>query len=81
MSEYLFGCHDGHLVARADRIAAKHGAVHVNYTEPCGRRCGWFSCRNRGEPFDGSVASAVERDIALAGGIEALMSARHRRLK
>jgi hypothetical protein len=34
VSEYLFGLHNGHLTAAADQIAGRHGAWHVNYTEP-----------------------------------------------
>jgi hypothetical protein len=34
MSEYMFGLHQGHLTAKADQIAERHGAWHVNYTEP-----------------------------------------------
>lgn len=68
MSTYFFGLHDGHLKAAADKIAAKHGAEHVNFTEPNGRERGWFSSPNRGEPFDSRLAAAVMSDIDRAGG-------------
>ncbi len=72
MGEYFFGLHDGHLKAVADKIAKKHGAEHVNFTEPTGRERGWFAGPNRGEPFDSRLASIVMADIDKAGGIEAL---------
>jgi len=72
MSEYMFGLHSGHLTAKADRIARKHGAVHINYTEPNGRRRGWFAGPNLGAPFDGEMGNAVWRDIERAGGLNAL---------
>lgn len=80
MSEYFFGLHAGHLTARADRIARRHGAWHVNYTEPRGERRGWFACPNRGNPFDERTATAVMADIEAAGGIEALRHQRDRSL-
>jgi hypothetical protein len=76
MSEYFFGLHAGHLTAKADRIAKRHGAAHSNHTEANGQRGGWFSCTNRGQPFDGAVADAVYRDIDAVGGIDALRCAR-----
>ena len=72
MSEYFFGLHNGHLKAIADKIAKKHGADHINFTEPNGRERGWFAGPNRGEPFDSRLAHAVLADIDLAGGIEKL---------
>jgi hypothetical protein len=69
---YAFGMHNGHLKAQADRIAEKHGAWHVNYTEPNGRRRGWFECQNRGAPFDGDTAKEVLADVEAAGGFEKL---------
>lgn len=76
MAEHMFGLHHGHLTAKADRIAEKHGAWHTNYTEPDGRKRGWFSCRNMGAPFDQSVARAVLQDIEKAGGFDALAKKR-----
>lgn len=78
MSEYHFGLHSGHLIARVDRIAKRHGAWHVNYTEPNGQRRGWFSCQNRGNPFDQAIAKAVMDDIDKAGGLEAFLFLRDR---
>ena len=74
MAEYFFGLHSGHLGDLADEIAKRHGAWHVNYTEPRGERRGWFCCRNRGEPFDGATAKAVWDDIDHAGGLDAMRS-------
>ena len=76
MSAYLFGLHYGHLTREADKIAKRHGATHVNYTEPWGAKRGWFAAPNRGSPFDQLVADRVHADIEAAGGIEALRSKR-----
>ena len=65
VSEYLFGVHYGHLTAPADQIAGRHGAWHVNYTDPHGQRRGWFACPNRGAQFDQAIARAVMADIDL----------------
>lgn len=73
MSEHFFGLHAGHLSKRADDIAGKHGAWHVNYTDPgTGERRGWFATHNRGNPFDRDTANAVMSAIDAVGGIDAL---------
>ena len=72
VSEYLFGLHTGHLTTAVDQIAGRHGAWHVNYTEPCGERHGWSACPNRGPSFNRVIARAVMADIDQAGGIESL---------
>jgi len=72
MSEYHFGLTriavSQRTATRLDRIARKHGA---NYTGPIklpgNDVCGWFSCPNRGQPFDAATASAVLADVAEAG--------------
>lgn len=78
MSEYMFGLHSGHLTAKADKIAERHGAWHVNHTEPRGERRGWFACPNRGRPFDQAIADAVWADIEAAGGLDVLLHKRDR---
>jgi len=78
MSDHFFALHTGHLTAKADKIAQRHDAWHVNYTEPNGQRRGWFACRNRGNPFDQATANAVMSDIDRAGGIDALRHQRDR---
>ena len=79
MGTFCFGSHRGHLKAKADKIAARHNADHINYTDPgTGERRGWFSCANLGSPFDGQTAAAVMAEIDKAGGIESLMHARDR---
>jgi hypothetical protein len=70
VSEYLFGLHRGHLSHAVNQIAGRHGAWHVNYTEPRGERRGWFACPNRGTQHDQAIARAVMADIEDAGGIE-----------
>jgi len=77
MSEYMFGGGNGKVStreeARVDRIAKKYGATFVAYCGPecyCGHNCGggcnhryWFASANRGEPFDGAMARAVESEV------------------
>ena len=63
MSEFFFGLGPGHLPRKADKIARRHGAYLVNYTERDGRKRHWFACRNRGAPFDQAVARAVLADL------------------
>ena len=70
VSKYLFDLHNGHLIAAVDQIAGRHGAWHVNYTEPRGKPRGWFACPNRGPSFNQVIARAVMADIDRAGGIE-----------
>lgn len=72
MGDYFFGLHNGHLRAKADAIAKRHGAYHVNYTEPNGRERGWFGCPNMGAPHDQRIAAAVMADIDQVGGTDAL---------
>jgi hypothetical protein len=72
MSKFLFGEHDGHLHMRADQIARKYGAAHVNYIEADGRRRGWFSCPDRGSPLNENCATTVLTAIERAGGFAAL---------
>lgn len=80
MSEYMFGCGDGWLPKRADKIARKHDAYLVNHTEPqcrCGYGCRpyeckasrrhWFATRNFGSPHDQRTANAVLEDLRTAG--------------
>ena len=80
MSEHFFGLHSGHLTKKADQIAEKHGAWHVNYDEFKGpgqiERRGWFACPNRGNPFDGATAAAVMTDIEAAGGLDSMKKKR-----
>lgn len=74
MSEYFFGLHSGHLSDKANRIAKKHGAGHVNYIEPgTNEKRGWFYCHNQGSPYDQLTADAVMEDIEEAGGLESMM--------
>ena len=76
MSEYMFGLGTGHLPKKAAKIARKHGATLVNYTDAqdrCGHGCRpytcpasrrhWFTGPSRGEPFDGALARAVAADL------------------
>jgi len=67
MSEFMFCLGPGHLPAAARRIARKHDAVLVNYTEPNGTRRHWFTADNLGEPFDSGRAKVVKADLVAAG--------------
>ena len=72
MAEFDFGVHNGHLKAKADRIAKKHGATHTNYTSPSGMKQGWFSI-GTGDPQRAKrVEQAIEADIDQEGGLNAL---------
>ena len=66
-ADYMFLGGRGHLPAAAARIATKHGAVLDNYRDPGGNKCCYFSCRNRGEPFNRDVERAVRADLVAAG--------------
>jgi hypothetical protein len=72
ITAFQFGLHDGHLTLKAQLIAERHDADHVNYTEPNGRKRGWFVCDNRGSPFNEARAKRVLADIEDAGGFKAL---------
>ncbi|MCK9432128.1 MAG: hypothetical protein M0R00_04145 [Candidatus Omnitrophica bacterium] len=74
--EYYFGLHKGHLSEKANKIANKHKASHINYIEPSGEKRGWFACGNLGEPYNSVIAKAVMADIEKIGGIVALQSKR-----
>ena len=63
MSEYFFGLGPKHLPKRIAKIAERHDAWLVNYTEPNGHKRHWFACRNMGEPFDSDRANKVMDDI------------------
>ena len=76
MSEYFFGLGPGWLPKRADKIARKHGAYLVNYTDAqcsCGYGCRpytckrsrrhWFAGPNLGSPFDQQMANAVLNEL------------------
>lgn len=60
---YFFGLGPGHLSSKFDKIAKKHGASLVNYTEPNGIKRHWFECRNLGYPFDRAIELAVLKEI------------------
>jgi len=72
---FLFGLGPGHLAARADKIARRHDARLVNYTEPRGEKRHWFVAENLGAPFDGARAAAVLSDLRAAGIIPPAVSA------
>jgi hypothetical protein len=84
MSEFMFGAGSGWLPAKADKIAKKHGAYLVNYTDAqckCGYGCKphtckasrrhWFGGPNYGAPFDSQLAHRVEDELVEAGIIQA----------
>lgn len=63
MSEHMFGTYRGHLSVTLiknveDKFKVDRVSV-INFTEPRGEKRGWFSCRNRGEPFDSKTAREV----------------------
>ncbi|HZN64408.1 MAG TPA: hypothetical protein VFB66_03850 [Tepidisphaeraceae bacterium] len=66
MGQYHFGTGQGRVskaeAKRVDRIARKHGADFTSVRLPEGYRY-WFSCANRGAPFDGDTARAVLTEV------------------
>ena len=84
---YMFGVGKGHLGRKAERIAKKHGAQLVNYTDPgCsyGRGCQgheecpanarhWFEAQNLGSPFDERVRDSVLAELASNNERSAIM--------
>jgi hypothetical protein len=67
-SEYFFGGGSGHLpFTKVERIAQRHDAALVNYTEPTGEKRHWFATRNYGTPFNEATAKAVVGDLKKAG--------------
>ncbi len=77
MSQHMFGLYSGYLSAKLiKRVETKFPEVSVNnYTEPYGKKRGWFSGPNRGSPFDGAMAREVmeyARSIATGKDREAL---------
>lgn len=68
MSDFHFLGGKGHLPARADKIARKHGASLTNFVDPGTKeKRHWFSCRNRGFPFDDQTAREVRQALEDAG--------------
>ena len=67
MSEYFFGLFSGRprkrWIKAAGKIAEKHGAAITAIRDPAAGYRGWFSCRNRGAPFDGNTAHGVMREL------------------
>jgi hypothetical protein len=71
MSEHFFGLGKGEISAREEkrvtRIARRFGADFTSVTLPGDGPRYWFSCRNRGEPFDGELARVV---LAAVGAVK-----------
>lgn len=71
MRTFHFGLGQGHLPERrTQKIARKHGAELVNYTEPRGEKRHWFNAENLGEPFDSRRAREVLGELRSAGIIK-----------
>ena len=70
MGEYMFGvgagCVSDDLEEQIDAIAREHGASFINARLPDGDRH-WFTCENRGAPFDSQTADAVMDGLRSAG--------------
>jgi hypothetical protein len=71
VSDYFFGLGRGYVDkvtrARADDIAAEHGAWFVLVDLPGEGWRYWFAGPNRGEPFDRDLARAVLDELDAAG--------------
>ena len=66
-SKYVFGRGSGHLPAKVNKIAKRHGARLVNYTESDGGKRHWFVGPSYGIPRDTDMARAVFDDLEAAG--------------
>jgi hypothetical protein len=69
---FAFGRHCSHLTARADEIAHRHGAWHINSTDLDSTRRGWFECPDRGPEMNAGTATGVLADVEAAGGFDKL---------
>ena len=71
MSEYHFGTGKGfvatELARKVESIAEKHGAAFTRTVLPGDGPCYWFSCPNRGFPFDGDTRRKVLAALSDAG--------------
>ena len=71
MHKEFFLLHAGHLLAKADKIAQRHGGRHVNIND-CGRARGWFEVPSTGRQIDQYRMAEITKAIEAAGGVEAL---------
>ena len=76
MNSHFFGLSRGRIskatARKVARIAGTHDAFFIsNFSDSSGFQSGdermWFGCQNRGAPFDGATARAVEADLQDAG--------------
>jgi hypothetical protein len=71
MSEHFFGSGNGRvsdrLARRVDKIAREYGATFTAVTLPGDGPRYWFSCRNRGNPFDQETARDTLKAVERAG--------------
>lgn len=76
MGEHHFGGGNGKveraLAKKVAKIAAENGADFTCYQEPNGSWRFWFSCENRGSPFDQWTADRVYAALDKAGLSKAL---------
>lgn len=72
---YTFGFRRGHLLAKADKIARRYGAVHLNVVDG-GTRISWFEVENCYPHVAAAREAKVWAAIDAAGGIEALEKTR-----
>jgi hypothetical protein len=64
---YFFGLGNGKVSSKEQKriqlVAEKHEAEFLTYQEPNGSYRYWFSCQNKGEPFDQQTAFRVIKEI------------------
>jgi hypothetical protein len=72
-TEYHFFLHDGYVDSEAvEKILQDAGieAWHTNYTEPHGKKRGWFSCVDYGFSSNRDTESRAREVISIAGGLD-----------
>lgn len=77
MSEHMFGLvrkgspkHNGMVrsaARRVEAVAQQHDADFVCASPPGSDLLGWFTCPNRGSPFDDATAREVTAAVEAAG--------------
>lgn len=68
MSVHIFGSGSGKVskakAVKIDKAAQKHGASFITFTDPGTKESRfWFTCPNKGQPFDNETAKAVLAEV------------------
>jgi hypothetical protein len=64
---HFFGLGNGKVSSKEQKriqlVAEKHEAEFLTYQEPNGSYRYWFSCQNKGEPFDSWTSNSVMKEV------------------